>query len=62
MKKAFAALLLPTALLLGACSSDDNKSNVQYQDMGPTPGPNQPQPANDQATTQTTTTTSQSSP
>lgn len=45
MKKAFAVLLVPTALILGACSSDD-KTNVQYQDMGGTPATTQPQPAN----------------
>ncbi len=45
MKKAFAVLLLPAALTLGACSSQD-KTNVQYQDMGGTPATTQPQPAN----------------
>lgn len=45
MKKAFAVLLVPTALILGACASDD-KTNVQYQDMGGTPATTQPQPAN----------------
>ena len=61
MKKAFALIAIP-ALLLGACASDD-KSNVQYQDLGSgsTAATTQPQPANADATAQTTTqTTTQS--
>ena len=61
MKKAYILLALP-ALLLAACASDD-KSNVQYQDLGSgaTPATTQPQPANAaaQGTTTTTTTTDQ---
>ena len=62
MKKAFALIAIPALALLGACASDD-KSNVQYQDLGAgsTAATTQPQPANADATAQSTTqTTTQS--